>query len=81
MKKLFNLFGKMDKPTKKILTSSKHPKIELPYSPAVQVNITRENSLIYCSGVLGVNEKGDLVSSDVGEQTKQVMENIKSLLE
>jgi 2-iminobutanoate/2-iminopropanoate deaminase len=66
----------------KFLESSKTPKAIGPYSKGTKVRISDEKSLIYTSGSIGVNpETGDLVSSDVGEQTRQALENLKNLLE
>jgi 2-iminobutanoate/2-iminopropanoate deaminase len=46
-------------------------------SPAVKID-----NLVYTAGQVGVNpETGELAGSGIQEQTKQVMENIKLLLE
>jgi 2-iminobutanoate/2-iminopropanoate deaminase len=46
-------------------------------SPAVKIE-----NLVYTAGQVGVNlETGELAGSGIQEQTKQVMENIKLLLE
>ena len=46
-----------------------------PYSHAVEIN-----GMVYTSGMIPLTPEGDLVSDDVTEQTKQVMENIKNVL-
>lgn len=46
-----------------------------PYSHAVEIN-----GMVYTSGMIPLTPQGDLVSDDVTEQTKQVMENIKNVL-
>ncbi len=47
-----------------------------PYSPGVQAG-----SILYVSGTLSVNSKGELVGAgDVRAQTRQVLENIKAVL-
>ena len=46
-------------------------------SPAVKID-----NLVYTAGQVGVNpDTGELAGSDIQEQTNQVMENIKLLLE
>jgi len=52
-----------------------------PYSKATKVNISPNTYMIFTSGSIGVTEKGDLISDNVGEQTKQALENLKHLLE
>ncbi len=47
-----------------------------PYSHAMEVN-----GFIYTSGQIGTNEKGELVSDDIGNQTHQVMKNLFYVLE
>lgn len=46
-----------------------------PYSHAVEIN-----NMVYTSGMIPLTPEGVLVSDDVTEQTKQVMENIKNVL-
>ena len=63
------------------LSCTKTPPAIGPYSKATKVNLGNY-SMIFCSGSIGVvKETGELISADVGEQTKQTMENIKNLLE
>jgi 2-iminobutanoate/2-iminopropanoate deaminase len=48
-----------------------------PYSQAIQVD-----KLIFASGQIALDpQSGDLVEGDVGTQTKQVIENLKAVLE
>lgn len=61
---------------KKILTNQA-PQAIGPYSQAVQVG-----NFIFISGQLPIDpETGDFSSNDIVEQTKQVMKNIKGILE
>lgn len=46
-----------------------------PYSHAVEVN-----GMVYTSGMIPLTQEGVLVSENVKDQTKQVMENIKNVL-
>ena len=61
---------------KNILISSKAPKPVGPYSQAVSFG-----EFIYSSGQVGLNSEGKFVSDDVQGQTKQTLENLKSILE
>jgi len=61
---------------KSILISSKAPKPVGPYSQAVSFG-----EFIYSSGQVGLNSEGKFVSDDVQDQTKQTLENLKSILE
>ncbi|PHO12452.1 deaminase [Malaciobacter marinus] len=47
-----------------------------PYSQAVKAN-----GLIYTSGQIPLKANGELVENDIKKQTRQVLENIKMLLE
>lgn len=61
---------------KKIVKTDKAPAAIGPYSQAV----VHENT-IYCSGQIALNpETMELVSENVEEQTKQVMQNIEQIL-
>ncbi len=46
-----------------------------PYSQAIKVN-----GMIYTSGQIALNRDGVLVEGDVGDQTRQVLENLKEVL-
>lgn len=61
---------------KKILFSDKAPKPIGPYSQAVGYE-----NFIYTSGQVALDKDGKFVSDDVKEQTKQVLENLKRILE
>ena len=61
---------------KNILISTKAPKPVGPYSQAVSFG-----EFIYSSGQVGLNSEGKFVSDDVQGQTKQTLENLKSILE
>lgn len=61
---------------KSILISSKAPKPVGPYSQAISFG-----EFIYTSGQVGLNSEGKFVSEDVQDQTKQTLENLKSILE
>jgi len=60
-----------------IISSNKIPVAIGPYSPAVKVG-----NMLFVSGQLPVDPKtGNIVGSDVQKQTKQILENLKTLLE
>ncbi len=62
---------------KETVLSTKAPKPIGPYSQAI-----RTSELIFASGQAGLNpETGKLVEGGVEEQTRQVLANIKSVLE
>ena len=62
---------------KKIIKTSNAPKPIGPYNQAV---IT--NNLLFISGQIPLNPKTDtLILDDIENETKQVMENLKSILE
>jgi len=62
---------------KKIITTNGAPKPIGPYSQAVYANNT-----LYVSGQVPVNPlSGKIESTDIVKQTRQVMENIKAILE
>lgn len=60
---------------KKIITSQNAPAPIGPYSHAVLVN-----GFLFVSGQVGKKPAGELVLSDIKSETKQVMENIGSIL-
>jgi 2-iminobutanoate/2-iminopropanoate deaminase len=50
---------------------------DVPISPAIRVG-----DIVYCSGQIGTNPvTGDLVGPGIKEQTEQVLENLKTVLE
>lgn len=62
---------------KKIISTPNAPAPIGPYSQAILVNDTT----LYTSGQIAINPKtGDLVTSDIPLETKQVMENLKAVL-
>jgi 2-iminobutanoate/2-iminopropanoate deaminase len=62
---------------KKIISTNKAPQPIGPYSQAVLVGNT-----LYTSGQIALNpETGELVMDTIQEETTQVMENLKSVLE
>ncbi len=60
---------------KKQIATDKAPKAIGPYSQAIIAN-----GMLYVSGQIPVNPTTGEVSSDISEQTKQSMENIKAIL-
>src|SRR5699024_11292267 len=61
---------------KKIIHSDEAPDAIGPYSQAVA-----HNDVVYCSGQIGIDpETGDFAGEDVESQAKQVMENLKAVL-
>lgn len=62
---------------KRIITTENVPAPIGPYSQAVMTG-----NMLYTSGQIAINPKtGDLVQGSIEEETEQVMENIKALLE
>ena len=61
---------------KKIVSTSEAPAAIGPYSQAV-----RSGSMLFCAGQIPLDPRtGQIVSGDVAEQTKRVLENIAGLL-
>ncbi len=61
---------------KKIISTSDAPAAIGPYSQAV-----RAGSTVYCAGQIPLDPKsGQIVSNDIAEQTKRVMQNIAAVL-
>lgn len=61
----------------KIITASKAPAAVGPYSQAIKLN-----DVLYCSGMLPLNpETGVVVGITIEEQTEQIFNNIRALLE
>jgi 2-iminobutanoate/2-iminopropanoate deaminase len=62
---------------KRVIQTEKAPKAIGPYSQAVQAG-----DFLFLSGQIPLDPKtGELVKGDIGRQTKQVLENIKGVLE
>ena len=61
---------------KKIISTAEAPAAIGPYSQAVRVGST-----VYCAGQIPLDPKtGQIVSPDITEQTRQVMQNITAVL-
>ncbi|MBB4833262.1 2-iminobutanoate/2-iminopropanoate deaminase [Staphylococcus hominis] len=60
----------------KTINTNKAPEALGPYSHAMVVN-----NLVFTSGQIPLDIEGNIVSSDVKEQTKQVLENLSVVLE
>jgi len=58
------------------INTDKAPKAVGPYSQAVKAN-----GFLFLSGQIPLNLNGEIVSEDIKEQTKQVLENLKAVLE
>lgn len=62
---------------KKVIQTDKAPKAIGPYSQAI-----RTDSMVYTAGQIGLDPAtGDLVAGGVEEQTRQVINNLRSVLE
>ncbi len=62
---------------KKVIQTEKAPKAIGPYSQAIQAG-----SFLFLSGQIPLDPKtGELVQGDIRQQTRQVLENIKGVLE
>ncbi|WP_251521073.1 MULTISPECIES: RidA family protein [Staphylococcus] len=59
-----------------VINTTKAPEALGPYSHATEVN-----GLVFTSGQIPLNTDGEIVSDDVREQTKQVLENLKVVLD
>lgn len=61
---------------KKIIATSEAPAAIGPYSQAI-----RSGTMLFCAGQIPLDPKtGQMVSGDISEQTKRVLENISGLL-
>lgn len=60
----------------KVVNTSKAPEALGPYSHATIIN-----GLVFTSGQIPLNLDGEIVSDDVKAQTKQVLENVKVVLD
>jgi 2-iminobutanoate/2-iminopropanoate deaminase len=62
---------------KKVIRTEKAPKPIGPYSQAIRIG-----NLLFLSGQIPIHPiTGEVVTGDVGNQTKQVLDNIKGILE
>ena len=63
--------------TRNVIVAPKAPKALGPYSAAIETD-----SFLFCSGQTGIDPAtGDLVSPDLEAQTRQVLTNLKNVLE
>ena len=60
----------------KYIQSEKAPKAVGPYSQAIEAN-----GFIFCSGQIGIHPETGTLVDGIEHQTKQVLENLKSVLE
>ena len=61
---------------KKIISTSEAPAAVGPYSQAVRIGST-----VYCAGQIPLDPKsGQIVSKDISEQTRRVLDNISAIL-
>ena len=62
---------------KKVIQTDKAPKALGPYSQAIQAG-----NLLFLSGQIAIDPAtGELVTGDIADKTRRVMENIKAVLE
>jgi 2-iminobutanoate/2-iminopropanoate deaminase len=62
---------------KRVIKTDKAPKAIGPYSQAIQAG-----NFLFLSGQIPIDPKtGELVKGDIRQQTKQVLENIKGVME
>ena len=61
---------------KTMIQTEKAPQAIGPYSQAIQ-----SGNLLFISGQLGLDFTGNLIAEDVAAQTRQVLENIKLIIE
>ena len=62
---------------KKIISTNEAPAAVGPYSQAV-----RAGSMVFCAGQIPLDPKtAQIVSGDIGEQTRRVLDNITAVLE
>ena len=60
---------------KKVIFTDKAPKAIGPYSQAIQ-----SGNLLFVSGQIPINPATGEISGDISEQTRRVLENLKSIL-
>ena len=62
-----------------IIKTNKAPEAIGPYSQGVKVE---KGGLIFVSGQIPINpESGELISGPIGEETRQILKNLKAILE
>ncbi len=62
--------------TKNVIATEKAPAALGPYSQAIEVN-----GMVYTSGVIGIDPATGVAKDTIEEQTVQVFENLKAVLE
>ncbi|RDE12685.1 MAG: reactive intermediate/imine deaminase [Candidatus Thorarchaeota archaeon] len=63
--------------TREVITTEKSPKAIGPYSQAIKAK-----GLVFCSGQIAINPAtGQVVAGSITEQTKQILGNLKAVLE
>ncbi|MBI2464019.1 RidA family protein [Candidatus Peregrinibacteria bacterium] len=60
----------------KIISSNKSPKAIGPYSQGII-----SGNLFFCSGQIGLTQEGALIGPGIDEQTVQILNNLKNILE
>lgn len=61
---------------KKVIATDKAPAALGPYSQAIEIG-----GMVYTSGVIGIDPATGVAGETIEEQTKQVFENLKAVLE
>ncbi|WHN64682.1 RidA family protein [Cysteiniphilum sp. QT6929] len=61
---------------KEVVQTNNAPQAIGPYVQAVKIN-----GMLYTSGQIALNAKGELVQGDIKTQAKQVMQNLKAVVE
>jgi len=62
---------------KEVIQTDKVPPAKVPLSQAIKLG-----NMVYCSGQLGLDPaSGKLVTGGIGAETRQICENLKSILE
>jgi len=62
--------------SKQIVTTNNAPAAIGPYSQAVKAG-----KFIFCSGQIALTNQGELIEGDIKAQTRQVIKNLKAVLE
>ncbi len=64
-------------PTRNVISTEKAPKAIGPYSVAIQTD-----GMVFCSGQIALDPAtGELIAGDVEAQTRQVLTNLKNVLD
>ena len=63
--------------TREVISTENAPKAVGPYSQGIKTN-----GFVFCSGQIAINpETGELLTGSITEQTRQVLSNLKAILE